>query len=136
MPTSASAWSSIAVSGTDGTYMLATVNSGGMYLSTNKGTTWTQISGISNALGLPSTASAWTCSAISQDGLIMAAAINNGFLYYSTNSGASWTNYVYPYKCSTQNFPWYSISMTADGSKAFVTLNGADYFIITFTKQY
>lgn len=136
LPTTATPWSAIAVSGTNGQYMLAAANSGGLYLSTNKGTSWTQLSGTTNSYSLPTVASAWTCCAISQDGLIMAAAINNGYLYYSTNSGTTWTNYVYPHKCATQNFPWNSISMTADGSKAFATLSGADYFIITFTKQY
>jgi len=136
LPTAATAWSSLSISGTSGKYMLVSVNSGGLYLSTTTGTSWTQIAGTTNSYGLPTVASAWTCSAISQDGLIMCAAINNGNLYYSTNSGAAWTNYVYPYKCSTQNFPWYSLSMTSDGSKVFATLSGADYFIITFTKKY
>jgi hypothetical protein len=136
LPATATAWSSIAISGTNGKYMLAAANSGGLYLSTNTGTNWTQLSGAANSYGLPTVASAWTCSAVSQDGSIMVAAINSGYLYYSTNSGTTWTNYTYPYKCSTQNFPWYSLSMTADGSKVFATLNGADYFIITFSNQY
>jgi hypothetical protein len=135
-PATATSWSSLSISGTNGQYMLVSVNTGGLYLSTNTGTSWTQISGTTNSYGLPSLANAWTCSAISQDGLIMCAAINGANLYYSTNSGTTWSTYNYSYKCASQNFPWYSLSMTADGSKVFATLSGADYFIITFTKQY
>jgi len=135
-PVTATSWSSLSISGTNGNYMLVSVNNGGLYLSTNTGTSWTQISGTTNSYGLPSIVRAWSCSAISEDGLIMCAAINGGNLYYSTNSGTTWLTYNYPYKCATQNFPWYSLSMTANGSKVFATLNGADYFIITFTKQY
>jgi len=133
LPTAATAWSSLGISGTNGQYMLATANSGGFYLSSNTGTSWIQLSGITNSYGLPSVASAWTCNAVSADGSIMMAAINNGNLYYSTNSGTTWTTYSYPYRCTTQLFPWYSLSMTADGSKTFATLNGMDYFIITYS---
>jgi hypothetical protein len=116
--------------------MLVSANSGGLYLTTNTGTSWTQISGIANTRGLPTTASTWASCVVNQDGTIMAACIANGRLYYSTNKGVSWSTYTYPIKTTTQNIPWSSLSMTADGSKVFATTTTYDYFIINFNKVY
>lgn len=136
MPTTGQPWSSLSVSYAEGTYMLVSANSGGLFLTTNTGTTWTQISGIANTRGLPTTASTWASCVVNQDGTIMAACVANGRLYYSTNKGVSWSTYTYPIRTNSQNIPWSSLSMTADGSKVFATTTTYDYFIITFDKVY
>jgi len=134
LPTVATPWRCISVSKTDGQYMLSCANAGGLYISKNTGTSWTRLDGPSNTNGFPTVSSStWISCVMSDSGGIMAAAVANGYLYYSTNSGTTWQTYNYPYKISTQLIPWNSLSMTANGSKIFVTLTGYDYFIITIT---
>jgi hypothetical protein len=73
-------WSGIA-SSADGARLAATVNRGGIYISTNSGLTWTESSA-------PSTY--WWSIASSADGTRLVAGVEGGGIYTSTNSGGTW----------------------------------------------
>lgn len=105
------AWRAIA-SSTNGLKMVAAVNNGYIFTSTNGGQSWQQ------TVAGPA---AWVSIASSADGTHLAAAVNNGFIYVSTNSGTSW-----PAVATSQ--AWYSIASSADGTKlAAVIDNGLIY---------
>jgi photosystem II stability/assembly factor-like uncharacterized protein len=95
-------WNSITCS-SDGTKLAASVNGGGIYTSTNSGTTWTQQTNAPNA-NLVSIAS-------SADGnKLVACVLDGGLIYNSTNAGATWTSNSVP------NWYWNSVASSADGN--------------------
>lgn len=90
----------------DGKRLVAAVNSGTLYVSSDFGTNWTS----------KDSSRAWTAVASSADGTVMAATVYNGKLYVSTDSGSTWTS-------KDSNRPWRDIACSADGQKmAAVTL--------------
>jgi hypothetical protein len=103
-------WFAIA-SSADGTQLAAVIypGSGGIYTSTNSGSTWTN-------MGSAAASGAWTAIASSSDGTKLAAAwygVGDGCgIYTSTNSGVTWTN--------TGSAPaayWQCIASSSDGTK-------------------
>jgi hypothetical protein len=83
--------------------LVATVNGGGIYTSTNSGITWTQQTNAPNM--------GWNGVASSTDGSKLAAITFPGGIYTSTNSGAVWT------QTSASNQEWYAVASSADGTK-------------------
>ena len=77
---SARAWQSIA-SSSDGTKLVAVVNGGQIYTSTDSGATWSPRDNNRS----------WIAVASSSDGVKLVAAEDGGQLYTSVNSGANWT---------------------------------------------
>jgi hypothetical protein len=87
--------------------------SGGIFVSTNAGSTWF---GITN----PASGNVG-CLAVSSDCTRLVAGVSNGLLYASANLGASWT------AMTTTNQFWSGAWMSADGGKfaATVSKNGS-----------
>jgi hypothetical protein len=106
-------WRCVA-SSSDGTKLVADVDNGSIYTSTDSGATWTPRAGTAQ----------WSCVASSADGTKLVAGVNNvssGRLYTSTDSGVNWTP-------RAVNAPWYSVASSADGTKLVaVVLNGPIY---------
>jgi photosystem II stability/assembly factor-like uncharacterized protein len=82
--------------------LVAVVNGGPIYISTDAGVSWT-------ASSAPS--ANWQAVASSADGSRLIAAANNGPVYTSTDSGATWVSNSIP------SSPWVSVASSADGSK-------------------
>jgi len=99
-------WSCVATSA-DGTKLVAAVNCGLIYISTNSGEVWTPTSA-------PSTA--WKSVASSADGtkLVAASAFydgTSGQVYRSVDSGAHWQPSL-----ASDSDGWFSVASSADGS--------------------
>ena len=92
-------WYAIA-SSADGTRLAAGVLGGGIYTSTNAGSTWT---------GTSAPGESWASIASSADGTKLAAAAVGG-IYTSTNAGSTWT------QTSALENDWYTIASSADGT--------------------
>ncbi len=104
-------WQAVACSA-DKTKLVAIVNGGPIYISTNAGATWTRSSA-------PSTN--WQAVACSADGSKLVAADENGPIYTSADGGTTWiTN-------SVPNSSWVSVATSADGSK-IVAATGVTQF--------
>jgi hypothetical protein len=97
------AWVSI-TSSTDGNTLMAAIDGGTVYVSTNAGTTWEPTSAPINY---------YQAVASSGDGTVMVAAVSGGPIFISTNSGAVWV------QSSAPSQLWYSACSSADGSKLF-----------------
>ena len=102
---SSRAWRGIA-SSADGSKLVAVVNNGQIYTSTNYGVTWTPRDSVR----------AWRAVASSADGVKLVAVVNGGQIYTSANSGVSWTA-----RDSARN--WTSVASSLDGVKLFATVN-------------
>ncbi|MGA2656455.1 MAG: hypothetical protein ABSH34_02945 [Verrucomicrobiota bacterium] len=89
-------------SSADGTHLVAAVNGGQIYTSTNSGATWT-----AQAANGP-----WCSVASASDGTTLAAVAEGGQIYTSTNSGATWTA-----QTNAGNIVFYSVAGSADGTK-------------------
>jgi hypothetical protein len=107
------AWLHVA-SSSDGTKLVATVNGGQIYTSTDSGATWTARD--SNR--------AWQKVASSSDGTKLVAIVTGGQIYTSTDSGATWTA-----RDSARN--WYSVASSSDGTKLVATVNGGQIYTST-----
>ena len=98
-------WSCVA-SSADGTKLVAAVNSGLIYISTNSGGAWMPTSAPTNA---------WTCAASSADGTKLIAAASDyhgdGYVYTSSDSGSTWNPSDAP------QTDWVSVASSADGSR-------------------
>lgn len=92
-------WQALAMSA-DGSKLVAAVNSGGIYTSTDFGATW-----ISNNAPVVT----WDAVTSSADGTRMAAAYLGG-IYTSTNGGATWNPSAVP------SYYWFSLACSADGT--------------------
>ena len=103
-------WCPIA-SSSDGTKLVAAVNSGYLYTSTDSGATWTA--------RMNDTTRSWLAIASSSDGAKLVAAVNSGYLYTSTDSGVTWTP-----RMTDSGRAWYSIASSADGTKLAAVVRG------------
>ena len=95
-------WFPVAISA-DGNTLIATSDSGSIYVSRNSGASWT------TATNAPSVS--WVCVSISADGSKMVAGIDGGTIYTSEDYGLTWKPTKAP-----DNF-WESIACSADGTK-------------------
>jgi len=94
-------WQAVACSA-DKSQLVAVVNGGPIFLSTDAGTNWTA-SSAPNA--------GWKAIACSADGGTIIAAVTNGPIYTSTNAGATWVSNSIPLSS------WVSVAASADGSR-------------------
>lgn len=109
-------WFSIA-SSSDGQILAAVANHGGIYVSTDSGSSWNQ----SDAPVEP----AWSAVAATADGSIMIAAADPGPIYTSTNSGLNWNSNSAPIRS------WSAVAASADGSKLFAAATLGGIFVST-----
>jgi len=91
-------WKAVA-SSSDGSKLVAVVNGGQIYTSTNYGVNWT-----ARDSGRP-----WTAVASSADGTKLVASVSGGSIYTSTDSGTSWNPRFGP-------ATWTSVACSLDGS--------------------
>lgn len=98
----------------DGRKLVAAVNGGQMYTSTNSGTTWTARD--SNR--------SWIATASSGDGVKLVAVVSGGRPYTSTDSGVSWTP-------RDANRNWSSVASSLDGVHLVATVNNGQIFTST-----
>jgi len=103
-------WRSVACS-EDGAKLVAAVNGGQIYTSSDLGVTWTAHA--SNQ--------AWYCVASSADGTKLVAAVLSGEIYTSSDSGVTWTP-----RASQRN--WFSIASSADGTKLVAAVTGGHIY--------
>ncbi len=108
-------WSAVA-SSSDGNKLVAVVQGGYIYTSTDGGTTWTERNGAGSRQ--------WKAVASSADGTkLVVANGSNGFIYTSTDSGVNWT-----LRTSSGLYWWMSLTSSSDGTKlAATTGNGTGY---------
>jgi len=90
-------WQTVAMS-QDGSKMLAGVDGGRLYYSSDSGTTWTEV----RPAGYDGY---WNSVAMSSDGTKMLVGSYNR-LYYSSDSGTSWTDTQ-----TAGDADWYSVAM-------------------------
>ena len=103
---SSQAWFGVA-SSSDGNKLVAVVNGGQIYTSTDSGVTWTARASSQN----------WQGVASSSDGSKLVAAIyGGGQIYTSTDSGVTWT-------AGASSQSWTSVASSSDGSKLVATVN-------------
>lgn len=93
-------WSYISVSQT-GQYQTATVNGGGIWISSDYGNTWIQTNFNNNA---------WTSVSLSASGKFQTAAASVGAIWYSVNYGNTWNEVM-----ATNSNSWVSVSVSASG---------------------
>ncbi len=98
----------------DGRKLVAAVNGGQIYTSTNSGTTWTA----------RDASRSWVATAASADGAKLLAAANGGRLYTSTDSGVSWTP-------RDANRNWSAVASSLDGVSLVATVNSGQIFTST-----
>jgi hypothetical protein len=117
-------------SSADGTKLVAIVNGGGIYTSTNSGQTW-----VSN--NVP--ALHWYCVASSADGEKLVAGINTwstagkGGVYCSTNGGAIWTLSGAP----SYSQSWITVSCSTNGNTLIAAgINAVDGVGSTYEQLY
>jgi len=111
-------WQSIA-SDASGQHLAACVNGGGIYTSSNYGSTWTQQSDApTNAI--------WFSIASSSDGINLAAVVQGGGIYTSSNSGLNWTLQT---NGAPTNAYWYSIASSSDGSLLAAVVFGGGIYV-------
>ena len=107
-------------SSSDGTRLVATVNAGEIYISTDSGATWTP--------STPALSYSWTSIASSADGSHLAAVYGpapaTGYIYTSSDSGATWTQSV-----GAPNTSWAGIASSADGSQLVAVTSGSYIYI-------
>jgi hypothetical protein len=96
------AWNSIA-SSSDRMNLVAVVNGGGIYTSSNYGDTWTQTSAPSKF---------WKSIASSSNGMKLVAIVNGGGIYTSSDYGENWT-----LQTTAPTATWTSIASSSDGTK-------------------
>jgi photosystem II stability/assembly factor-like uncharacterized protein len=94
-------WSCVA-SSADGSNLVAAVNTGPIYLSTDAGATWTAAS---------APGATWGCLASSSDGSVLLAGTSDGDLYGSTDAGTTWA----PLPSGISTNGWVSVASSADG---------------------
>ena len=114
------AWSTVA-SDADGSVLVATINPGRLYVSTDSGATWTerQPAGASDKY--------WKTVTVSDDGSKILAAVGGssaGRIYLSSNSGVNWSE-IQPAGASDKK--WNSVAVSGSGDKMIVA-NGGDFF--------
>ncbi|WP_409562649.1 LamG-like jellyroll fold domain-containing protein [Hyphomicrobium sp. MC8b] len=104
-------WSGLA-SSDDGTKLVASVNNGFIYTSSDSGATWTQ----------RASSRAWVDVASSADGTKLVAVVANGRPYVSTDSGETWAQQ------DSGNRNWTAVASSADGLKLVGTVYNGRVF--------
>lgn len=99
-------WTGVA-SSADGTKLVAVVNGGSIYTSSNSGADWVP-------RGTPQN---WQSVASSADGTKLVAVVNGCSIYSSSNSGADWVRRGTPQS-------WRSVASSADGTKLVALVEG------------
>lgn len=107
-------WKAIA-SSVDGSKLVAVVNGGQVYTSTNYGTTWVARD-IANRN--------WTSIASSADGTKLVGCVNPGQIYTSTDSGVNWTA-----RGAVRN--WTAIASSLDGTRITAAAANVGVFVST-----
>jgi hypothetical protein len=103
-------WQGVA-SAADGSKLVAVVQGGLIYTSTDSGVTWTP----------RDSSRGWQAVASSADGSKLVAVVEDGQIYTSTDSGVIWT----PRDSSRQ---WRGVASSADGSKLVAVVNGGQIY--------
>jgi hypothetical protein len=106
-------WKGIA-SSADGNGLVAVVNGGQIFTSTNYGVNWTARD--SNR--------GWSAVASDADGVKLVASVNSGYIYTSTDSGANWTP-----RTASNIRSWASVASSLDGTRLIACAAGAGVFI-------
>jgi hypothetical protein len=106
-------WTSISVS-SNGHYQSAVVNGGGIYTSSDYGSTW-----IANN-SAPANAN-WYSISLSSTGKYQSAVIYGGYIYISSNYGATWDP-------TAQGASWNSISISSTGQTQVASINGGQIY--------
>ena len=102
----------------DGTKLVAGLNNGQIYTSTDSGANWTAgpVSG------------QWYSIAASSDGTKLVAVSLNGQIYTSTTSGVTWT-------ARDSARQWYSVASSSDGTKLVAVVYGGQIYTSTNSGQ-
>lgn len=146
---SSRAWTCVA-SSSDGVKLIAGVDGGHLYTSTDSGLTWTPRDSIRSWRSVASSADGtklvavaandqiftstdsgstwnarntsrnWSGVASSSNGTILVACVRNGKLYNSTDSGLTWTE-----RLTASNFQWSSVASSSDGTKLLAAHEGS-----------
>jgi photosystem II stability/assembly factor-like uncharacterized protein len=98
----------------DGKKLAVPILGGGVYTSTNSGTSWS----VTSAPNIP-----WRAIVSSADGNVLVAVANNGSagsIYTSTDAGVSWVSN------EVANLDWNRVASSADGSKLFAAAADAE----------
>jgi len=103
-------WGAVA-SSADGSKLVAGVQSGQIYTSTDSGVTWTP----------RDSSRLWQAMASSADGSKLVACVQSGQIYTSTDSGVTWTP-----RDSSRN--WGALASSADGSKLAACIDGGQIY--------
>jgi len=106
-------WDAVA-SAADGRKLVAVVNGGQIYTSTNYGVNWTA----------RDANRAWSSVASSADGTKLVACVNGGQIYTSTDSGVNWSP-------RDAGRAWSGVASSLDGVKLVAVVNGASGGIYT-----
>jgi hypothetical protein len=112
-------WQRVTISA-DGTKLVANQYGGGVFTSTDGGTTWTKTSAIAYQ-------HFWSSIASSADGTKLAAVENyGGDIYTSTDSGATWTD-----RAAAGSRNWTSITSSSDGTKLAAADDSPGYIYLS-----
>lgn len=96
-----------------------------MYMSVDKGVTWTPVT----STLFPGSGVSFESVTVSQNGQRIAAVIQGGRLVYSNDGGTTWANATMP--GTTQTFAWRSVDSSADGSVIVAVSQDPHIFIST-----
>ena len=110
-------WKAVAAS-SDGSKLVAAVNGGNIFTSTNYGVTW-QAKPSAGSLN-------WSSVASSADGTKLVACANPGFIYTSTDSGTNWMQRI-----NSGNRNWTSVASSWDGTKLIACAANAGVYVST-----
>lgn len=117
-------WQDI-TSSSDGDRLVAIVQSGDIWTSSDSGVSWTNVTtGIPSLSGL-----GWKSITSSSDGSKLAVIdSNNGDIFTSSDSGTTWTN-VTTGNASMSGQNWTSITSSSDGNKLAAAVNRSGVWI-------
>ena len=105
-------WLSIA-SSSDGRYLAAGVDGGGIFTSVDFGATWRRSAADNRT---------WRSIASSGDGKKLAAVVDGGSIYTSVDFGATWR------RSAADNRTWRSIASSSDGKKLAAVVDGGSIY--------
>lgn len=104
-------WATASLS-SDGQNMLVGNQDGGLFLSTNGGSSWTSISPSGNEFDV------WYVTAMSENGQVILAGVYGGYWYLSRNGGNTWTETK---PAGDVSLYWVDVSMSSDGQVMLVS---------------
>ncbi len=113
-----------AASDIDGSNLIAGVDFGRLYISTNSGTSWTETQPAGDV------DKGWRAVASDADGSTLIAGVFSGRLYVSTTSAATWTE-VQP--AGAANKLWQDLASDADGSNLIAAVGNGRLYLSTTT---